>query len=327
EVFEQVKRDLPRLYEVEPLAVACDLHPDYQSTRHAERLGLPIVRVQHHEAHALACLAENGIEPPALAVVWDGAGHGWDGHTWGGEFLHVTASGIRRAGHLRPFPLPGGDRAAREPRRAALGLLYAWLGDDVFAHNDLPLLAAFSPGEREVLGVALRRGVNAPQTTSIGRLFDAAAALAGVRLYNRYEGQAAMEWEWCARETAANFYPSTIDGDGVLDWAPLLEAMLADLRAGVDNGIVSARFHAGLIEAIVSVCRRVGERTVLLTGGCFLNRRLLEGAVRRLTDEGFTSYWHQRVPAGDGGLGLGQIVAAAIELEKTHVSGDSRQDS
>jgi hydrogenase maturation protein HypF len=326
-VFAQATRDLPGLYEIAPRAVACDLHPDYHSTRFAERQQLPIVRVQHHAAHVLACMAENGINAPVLGVAWDGAGFGTDGTIWGGEFLQVTPHAIRRAAHLRPFPLPGGELAMREPRRAALGVLYALLGEEVFSRIDLPLLAAFTPSERETLALALRRHVNAPMTTSAGRLFDAAAALAGVRLYNHYEGQAAMEWEWCAESQDAAAYPVTIDlgdhGPAIVDWGSLVQALLADVRAGIETGIVSARFHSGLIEAIVAVCRLVKEQRVALTGGCFLNRRLLEGTVKRLTAEGFTPYWHQRVPPGDGGIALGQIVAAS-DWETPHVPGDSR---
>ncbi len=328
-VFEQATRDLARFYEVSPRAIACDLHPDYRSTYFAERQGLPIVRVQHHVAHVRACMAENGIDAPVLGVAWDGAGFGANGTVWGGEFLHVTADGTRRAAHLRPFPLPGGDLAMREPRRAALGLLHALLGDEVFSRTDLPLLADFTAGEREVLAVAMRQHLNAPMTSSAGRLFDGAAALAGVRLYNRYEGHAALEWEWCAGDHGAEPYPVTIDshGDGpaVVNWGPLVEALLRDLHGGIPMGIVSARFHAGLIEAIVAVCRLVKESRVVLTGGCFLNCRLLEGTVQRLTEEGFLPYWHLRIPPGDGGLALGQIVAAADSLLETpHVPGDSR---
>jgi hydrogenase maturation protein HypF len=332
-VFEQATRDLPRLYGVSPGEIACDLHPDYHATRFAERLassGLPVVPVQHHVAHVLACMAEHSIKVPVLGVAWDGAGLGTDGTIWGGEFLHVTPSGVCRVGHLRPFRLPGGDLAAREPRRAALGLLHAWLGDELFLRKDVPVLVTFTPGERELLSLALARGLNAPLTSSAGRLFDAAAALAGVQLFNRFEGEAAMRWEWCAQDHGpASPYPVAITrADAaravVVDWGPLLEAMLADLRAAIEPGAVSARFHAALIEAIVAVCRLIGERRVVLTGGCFLNRLLLEGSVRRLTSEGFTPYWHQRVPPGDGGIALGQIMAAA-DLEHSRVPGDSRQ--
>ena len=332
-VFEQATRDLARLYDVSPGEIACDLHPDYHATRFAKRWasnGLPVVPVQHHVAHVLACMAEHGVQAPVLGIAWDGAGLGTDGTIWGGEFLHIAPRGVCRVAHLRPFRLPGGDLAAREPRRAALGLLHAWLGDELFSRKDLPLLAAFTPGERELLLMALARGLNAPLTSSGGRLFDAAAALAGVRLYNRFEGQAAMKWEWCAQDHGpASPYPVAIVRANaaqpvVVDWGPLLEAMLADLQAGIEPGAVSARFHAGLIEAIIAVCRLIGEPRVALTGGCFLNRLLLEGSVRRLTSEGFTPYWHQRVPPGDGGIALGQIMAAA-DLERSHVPGDPRQ--
>jgi hydrogenase maturation protein HypF len=332
-VFEQATGDLPRLYEVSPSTIACDLHPDYHSTRFAERLassGLPVVPVQHHVAHLWACMAEHGIQAPTLGVAWDGAGLGVDGTIWGGEFLHVTPSGVCRVAHLRPFRLPGGDLAAREPRRAAFGLLHAWLGDELFSRQDFPLLSAFSAEERVLLSLAVARGLNAPLTSSVGRLFDAAAALAGVRLYSRFEGQAAMEWEWRAQNHGpASPYPVAILRDDaaqpiIVDWGPLLEAMQADLQAAIEPGAVSARFHAGLIEAIVAVCRLIGEPRVALTGGCFLNLLLLEGAVRRLTSEGFTPYWHQRVPPGDGGIALGQIMAAA-DLEHSRVPGNSRQ--
>jgi hydrogenase maturation protein HypF len=335
-VFEQATRDLPQLYDVAPQALACDEHPDYASTQFAERQSLPVVRVQHHVAHVLSCMAENGLEAPVLGVSWDGAGFGTDGTIWGGEFLHVTRHGVRRAAHWLPFPLPGGELAMREPRRSALGLLYALLGEELFSRPDETVLAAFSRDERALLAVALRRGMNTPLTSSAGRLFDAAASLAGVRHYNRFEGQAAMEWEWCAEEHAAAAhataepYPVTIDDRGhdpaVVDWRPLVTALRADVRAGLAIGLVSARFHAGMIEAIFAVCRRVGEQRVVLTGGCFLNRRLLEGTVRRLRAEGFMAFWHERIPPGDGGIALGQIVAAANSfLEAQDVPGDSRQ--
>jgi hydrogenase maturation protein HypF len=318
------------MYSVEPTRIACDRHPDYYSTRFAERQGMPIVHVQHHEAHLLACMAENGIDAPVLGVVWDGTGFGWDGTIWGGEFFHVIPGTIRRVAHLRPFLLPGGELAVREPRRCALGLLYAWLGDELFTHTTLPVLATFSAQEREVLAVALRRGINTPMTTSVGRLFDAVAALAGVCLCNRYEGQAAMEWEWCAADSAdvhrPDCYSLPVSDEGVVDWAPLVAALLADLRAGARPAVMSARFHTALIETILVVCRQVGESRVVLSGGCFLNRRLLEGVVRRLTEEGFTPYWHQRVPPGDGGIALGQIVAAANQWVMSHVPGNPRQD-
>jgi hydrogenase maturation protein HypF len=317
--FERAAGDLPALYEAAPRAVACDLHPDYYSTRFAESQAVPVIRVQHHEAHVFSCMADQGLAPPVLGVAWDGTGYGAGGVIWGGEFFHVSSQLIRRVAHLRPFPLPGGEAAIREPRRAAVGLLYALDGDAIFAEDDLPLWRHFSPNEHGVLRTMLLRKVNTPLTTSAGRLFDAAAALAGVRSINRFEGEAALAWEWLADGIDdAGSYAMSIEqplaGFLVLDWEPLVRAMRAELRACVPAAVVSARFHNGLCDGIVRVCRLIGERVVALTGGCFVNRRLLESVVVRLRAEGFCPHWHERVPSGDGGLALGQIMAAARTL-------------
>jgi hydrogenase maturation protein HypF len=312
--FEQAARDLPSLYATTPESIVCDLHPDYASTRYADRQGLPVARVQHHKAHVLTCMAENRLSGSALGIAWDGAGYGDDGTIWGGEFFLANDANLQRVAHLRPFPLPGGEAAMREPRRAALGVLFALLGDACFEDSDLAIWPAFSANERAVLRAALSRKVNTPITTSAGRLFDAAAALANVCMINRFEGEAAMTWEWLADGVEiAECYPMSVqrrDGaPAILDWGPMLSAMLADLRASVEPRIVSARFHNGLVEGIVSVCKTLEERRIVLSGGCFLNRRLLECVVKRLHHEGFQPYWHQRVPCGDGGIALGQLVA------------------
>jgi hydrogenase maturation protein HypF len=312
--FQNVAQDMLRLYAARPEAVVCDLHPDYLSTRFAEQCGLPVRRVQHHKAHVFACMAENGLRGSALGVSWDGTGYGEDGTVWGGEFFRVAEGAIQRTAYLRPFPLPGGEQAVREPRRVALGLLYAVFGEAIFQRDDLASVRAFSPAERTTLRLALQRNLNTPLTTSIGRLFDGAASLADVRQVLRYEGQAAMEWENCAAENAtADFYPFELRRSAdqfVLDWEPMLRALLEDGSAEVLLGVRSARFHQGLVQAIVRVAAEVGESQVVLTGGCFLNRRLLTGAVQALTAAGFRPCWHQRVPPGDGGIALGQIASA-----------------
>jgi hydrogenase maturation protein HypF len=195
--------DLARLHAVEPRLVACDLHPDYASSHAAAAASLPVVVVQHHLAHVIACLAEHGLQPPVLGVAWDGTGLGTDGAIWGGEFLLVTPVGVRRAAHLRPFRLPGADAAINEPRRAALGLLFEAFGDAVFTRKDLAPVVAFMPSERRILAGMLRSGTNAPWTTSVGRLFDAFASILGLRQRANYEGQAAAELEWAAAEGAA----------------------------------------------------------------------------------------------------------------------------
>jgi len=322
EAFRGVIDALERLYDKPSAVVACDLHPHYLSTGYARAAGRPVVAVQHHYAHVLACMAENELDEPVLGGSWDGTGFGLDVTVGGGEFLRAGEGGFRRAAHLRTFTLPGGDRAVKEPRRAALGLLYAAFGEAVFRMTDLATVAAFTPRELRVLARMMDRSVNAPTTSSAGRLFDAVASMAGLRQVAHFEGQAAMELEWAAAgiETAEP-YPVACrlpedapDGPIVVDWEPLLSAVLDDVRAGAEAGWISARFHNALAEMIVEVARRVGERRVVLTGGCFQNRFLTERAVARLREEGFRPYWHQRIPPNDGGIALGQLVAAARQV-------------
>jgi hydrogenase maturation protein HypF len=348
--FRRVIGDLERLYEAKPQIVAADLHPDYLSTKFANEIeggaGSPLpangaqriarptkVGVQHHIAHVLSCMADNELEPPVLGVSWDGTGYGLDGTIWGGEFFLVTGHAIERVAHLRPFRLPGGDKAVREPRRPAIGLLYELFGDAAFAMQHLPPLQKISPIETSALKGMLQRRLNSPLTTSMGRLFDAVASLAGLRQQMRFEGQAAMELEFAldgietdeayelpiadcqlsvenAKGRVNNVSRITHHASRVLDWSPMIKAILSDMKRGVTVGNISVRFHNALIEAIVAVARVVGERRVALSGGCFQNRYLTERAVRRLRTEGFQPYWHQRVPPNDGGIALGQIVAA-----------------
>ncbi len=323
--FERVIADFGRLYETSAGTVACDAHPDYLSSTFARRLGTPLVEVQHHVAHVAACMAENEVLPPVLGVAWDGTGYGLDGEIWGGEFFLGARGEIRRVAALRSFPLPGGEQAVKEPRRSALGLLHEWrrgsgeqleLDDRALEH----VAGAFGDRERYILQRMLVQGVNSPRTTSVGRLFDAVAALVGLRQRSRYEGQAAMELEYAAAEQRAigSGYPVTIaeaaaggEQKWVVDWAPTLEALVADLRAGGPAGAIGARFHRTLAEAVVAVARLVGERRVILTGGCFQNRYLTELVVSRLREDGFRPYWHQRVPPNDGGVALGQVAATA----------------
>ncbi|MFO1476735.1 MAG: carbamoyltransferase HypF [Verrucomicrobiota bacterium] len=320
ESFRRVIADFKTLFAVAPEIIAADLHPDYLSTRHARQLAAEnspaqLVPVQHHAAHVLSCLAENELDPPALGVAWDGTGYGPDDTVWGGEFFAVTEDGCDRICRLRPFRLPGGDQAVREPRRSAIGLLHALRAGA--ADDDSLLPGAFSPTERAVLRNMLERGLNSPWTSSAGRLFDAVAALAGIRQQNRYEGQAAMELEFLVPDPApADAYPFPLADDPgaecklLLDWAPLLEELLRDAQAGTPREVIAARFHNALSEGIVAVARRAGFQRVVLSGGCFQNARLLQNTVSRLSAEGFRPAWHQRVPPNDGGIALGQIVAA-----------------
>ena len=300
--FERAIEDLCRLYRFQPTVVACDLHPDYASTRWARDLGLPVVAVQHHQAHVASCAAENDLRGDYLGVGWDGTGFGLDGSIWGGEFFLVRGPVFERVAHLRPFRLPGGEKAIREGWRAAAGLLYEAFGAEAV--------------ENPVIRRMLERGVNSPLTTSVGRLFDAVACMAGIARVNRFEGQAAMQLERAIGSNATrDCYPLS-DRDGVADWAPLIEAVGADVRSGTAVDLISARFHNALVGWIVNVARRTGVAQVALSGGVFQNSYLVERAVAELESSGFKVATHQRVPANDGGIALGQAVIAGLVTQR-----------
>jgi hydrogenase maturation protein HypF len=319
DAHEEAARGLAALYQAAPVAIACDLHPDYASTHYAERSGLPLVRVQHHVAHVAACMAENGLRGPVLGVAWDGSGYGPDGTVWGGEFLLLDGAHARRVAHLRTFGLPGGERAVREPRRAALGALCEALGEEAFDTAGPAAGLNFSTNELRVLRSMIASGTQAPLTSSAGRLFDAVAALAGLRQVASYEGQAAMELEWSITEDAElELAPLEIVASVplVLDWAPTLRSMLDFAGKGASRGAVAAAFHRALAAAIAAVGARIGVRRVALSGGCFQNRHLLEWSVERLRAEGLEPFWHRLVPTNDGGISLGQAAwAAAVRAE------------
>jgi len=314
--YTRAAEDLEALHEAAPAAIACDLHPDYFSTRFAEDSGLPRVPVQHHVAHVAACMVENGLRGPVLGVAWDGTGDGGDGTIWGGEFLLVEAPGrVRRIAHLAHFRLPGVERAVREPRRAAFGVLHA-AGIEWAA--ELAPVASFAEDERRVLRTMLERGVQAPLASSAGRLFDAVASLLGLRQVATFEGQAAMELEWACDEADAKLpgYAIALEGDAPirLDWRPMLAAIAEDLRRGVPVGAIAAAFHRALADAIAAVARRAGIRQIALTGGCFQNRILLERSVEALRAAGLEPFWHRQVPPNDGGISVGQAVWATATL-------------
>jgi hydrogenase maturation protein HypF len=307
DAFRAAIADFSRLYSFRPELAACDRHPDYASTRHAESLGLPVVRVQHHHAHVAALMAEQDISPPVLGAAWDGLGFGPDGTVWGGEFLVVDETGFRRFARLRDFPLPGGEAAVREPRRCALGLL-AELG------ADLERLAPLFP---EGWAAARRLPASAalsPRTSSAGRLFDGMASLLGLRQKNAFEGQAAMALEHCLDESETGAYPVRLTGKEPMtaDWEPLLRAALADLDQGVPAGRISARFHNGLACLIVETAKAAGLERVALSGGVFQNAYLSEKAAALLEAAGFRAYTHQRLPPNDGCISAGQAYVAGL---------------
>ena len=290
-------------------------------TEDGSTLNPQLITVQHHIAHVLSCMAENELEPPLLGVSWDGTGYGLDGTVWGGEFFLVTETSCERVAHFRQFRLPGGDKAVKEPRRVALGLLYEMFGEAAFSMAELAPVASFSPADLGLLRTMLARNLNSPLTSSVGRLFDAVASLASLHQQVRFEGQAAMELEFALEATAtaeayelpirSNYAPrSTLYAPLLLDWSPMIAAILADLKRGLPTSQISARFHNALAEVIVTVAKQIGQPRVVLSGGCFQNRYLTERAVQCLRKAGFRPCWHQRVPPNDGGISLGQVVAA-----------------
>lgn len=323
--FEAAAGQLPALAGSRLALLACDRHPDYASSLWAGADRRPRQTVQHHHAHLAAVLAEHGLQGEVLGVAFDGAGLGDDGTLWGGEFLIGDCRQMRRVARLWPFPLPGGERAAREPRRSALGLLYGAYGPDLGSQ-----MPDFTAQERRTLLQALERGVNAPLTSSAGRLFDAVAALLGLCQEMSFEGQAAQALQAAAEQVPAQApYPVALvqEDSGLLaDWVPALAALLADRAAGVPVPQIAGRFHATLAALIADVARQLGVCRVVLAGGCFQNRRLLEETRARLDQAGLAVWWPQRLPPGDGALAAGQaavVMARPVRAHDLHAMGAS----
>jgi hydrogenase maturation protein HypF len=318
-----------RLFDVDPRVVAYDLHPEYLSTKYALDLdGVDLTGVQHHHAHIASCLADNGWPAErgrVIGVAFDGTGYGADGTLWGGEFLVADYAGFERAGHLAPVPLPGGQAAIRQPWRMAAAYLEA-AGLDTAGPDTGHLDVARRNASQWAAVVSMaRKGVNAPLTSSAGRLFDAVAALVGVRDTINYEGQAAIELEQRADPGERGAYGAVIDAEAPfrVHGADLVRAVATDLTAGVPPAIIAARFHNGVAGVVEAACLLLRERhaltTVALSGGVFQNMLLLTQVVTRLESRGFTVLTHSRVPCNDGGISLGQAaIAAASDRPVSH---------
>ncbi len=325
--FEQGIAHFERLFRVQPQVIAYDLHPNYLATRYALQRagqeGLPAIGVQHHHAHIAACMAENGLSgtSPVIGIALDGIGYGDDGAIWGGEFLVADYAGYQRIAHLAYAPQPGGDKATREPWRMAL----AWLHQAGIEWDEtLPPVRfaaeltehAFQP--LAVLRHQLESGLNAPLTSSMGRLFDAVAALIGVEEVVNYEAQAAIELEALVDDEEQVAYPIELRGE-IADPAPMLRQIIADLRDGVGLPRIAARFHNAVAELVCEICEQLRQRTgiqqVALSGGVWQNMRLLSRTTSRLGQAGFTLYIHRQVPTNDGGLSLGQALVAQAKLK------------
>ena len=314
-----------RLFGVAPEVVVHDLHPEYLSTKYAmDREVEQLVGVQHHHAHLAACLAEHGELGSAVGAIFDGAGYGLDGTVWGGELLVGDLEDFRRVGTLLPVRLPGGARAIREPWRMACAWLSAADGDeDGEPVPGIPPALRGRVDERAWRQVAqlARSGVSSPVTTSMGRLFDAVGALCGLRAQVNYEGQAAIELEAACDRSERGSYPISLQGDGeliLIDPRETIRAVSADLNAGVAPGVIASRFHAALtavaLEALVRIASSEGSDLVVLSGGVFQNRRLLEALMTGLHGEGLRVIVPRQVPIGDGGISFGQAAVAARRM-------------
>jgi hydrogenase maturation protein HypF len=321
--FAEAIEHLERVLEIEPQVIAFDLHPDYFSTRWAlAQKGIERVGVQHHHAHIASCMAENHLEGKVIGIALDGTGYGADENVWGGEVLLADYASFERAAHFAYVRMPGGAAAIHEPWRMAVSYLFQHFGDG-FWNLPITFIKQLDRRGAEILLKMVERGVNSPLTSSCGRLFDAVAALAGIRQRVTYEAQAAIELEAAiATGNDGSAYPLELSPDGagwLIDTKPMFEALVSDLRRGESASLISCRFHNALIEIFVHLAILLRDRTGLeracLSGGTFQNVYLHEGLGTRLRAAGFEVFTHSEVPAGDGGLSLGQAMVAAHRLQ------------
>ncbi|MEM7757677.1 MAG: carbamoyltransferase HypF, partial [Cyanobacteria bacterium P01_A01_bin.40] len=334
ERFQHTINDFQNLYEFSPDQVICDRHPHYLSTNYAHKLDIPVTSVQHHYAHIIACMVDNGLNynEPVLGVAWDGTGYGLDGTIWGGEFLNINETGFERVAYLHPFPLPGSEQAIKEPKRIALALLYETYGNYSYilkCLSNLSCIAALTPQELDILPKMLEQKINAPTTSSMGRLFDGVAALLGIRQQISYEGQAAVELESAMGNfTTEATYPfelirppnKIINSPLIIDWQPMIQDLVIDIENQKSRSEIATKFHNTLVEMIIAVAKQVERKQIALTGGCWQNKYLTEKAIARLKAENFTPYWHYQIPCNDGGIAVGQIISGlnqATSLERS----------
>jgi hydrogenase maturation protein HypF len=320
EHFTNTIRLYERLFRITPEIIAHDMHPEYLPTKYAKERAagenIKLVPVQHHHAHIAACLAENGIVGPVIGVSFDGTGYGTDGNIWGGEFMVADFKGFKRTAHLEYLPLPGGAIAIKKPYRTAVGYLTS-LGIEM--DNSLPMFYQIDENEINVIRTQAKNGINSPLTSSMGRLFDAVAALTGLRSTIQYEAQAAIDLETVAsHETGEKgSYPFAIleqNGIQIIRVHSLFDTIIKDLRGDVSRAVIAARFHNTIGQMILDLCqlisRQTGLKEVAFSGGVFQNRLLLRQAIARLESAGFRVFTHRQVPCNDGGISLGQVAIA-----------------
>ncbi|GLV55176.1 carbamoyltransferase [Dictyobacter sp. S3.2.2.5] len=320
--FKEGINHFQQLFDIQPEVVAHDLHPDYLATRYALELDLPTIGVQHHHAHIASVMIEHGLTEPVIGIALDGSGYGPDNAIWGGEILRADLSDFERCFHLAYLPLPGGEQAIRQPWRMAAVYLYAAYGTD-FQRLDIPFTRQLPIQSWKTLEQMIKRGLNCPFTSSMGRLFDAVAALLGIQSQVQYEGQAAIELEQLAMASPASqpCYPYRIScSTGELDVLPMIRTIARDIEQNITAATIARRFHSTIAHLLVAACDEIryqnGLRNVVLGGGVFQNQVLLEELIPRLLQCSYKVYLNQKVPTNDGGLSLGQIAVAVARYTK-----------
>jgi hydrogenase maturation protein HypF len=326
EHFKATTKLYKKLFRVQPEIIACDMHPEYLSTKYAKEMvdesnNIALIPIQHHHAHIVSCLADNKLQEPVIGVALDGTGFGGDGCIWGGEFMIADYNGFERLGHIQYVPLPGGEVTIKNPYRMAISYILCLLGDDVLNKN-LPFLSNVSNLEIGLLKKQIERRINSPLTSSCGRLFDAISALIGVRNKIEYEAQAAIELEMIADESETGSYPFSIiehNGINIAYLDELFSAIIADLDKGITPAGISIKFHRMVAHMVIQMCRRLsistGINKVALSGGVFQNRLLQRLTIPALEESGFIVLTHNEVPSNDGGISLGQAVIANFTQE------------
>jgi len=325
--FKLTIEHLKQILDIEPVLMAHDLHPDYLSTQYAlKQAAIPKIPVQHHHAHIVSCMAENRVSGSVIGLAFDGTGYGSDGHIWGGEILIADSRRFKRTAHFDYVPMPGSAAAIKEPWRMAISYLWQTYGES-FLDLNLPSLKHHERQNIDIVLQMIQKGINSPFTSSLGRLFDAVAALTGLRQKVRYEGQAAMELEMMATDDLEDSYDyewSTEAGVHLILPQPIISGVVRDIQNKISNAVISSRFHATLINLFSDLCglirKETGLKGVALSGGVFQNTILLTHLSATLQAKGFSVYTHRLVPANDGGICLGQAVAAAAMIENTGVA-------
>jgi hydrogenase maturation protein HypF len=314
--YEETVALFLKLFRTRPEVVAADLHPDYLSTRYAQSLGIELIRVQHHHAHIASCMAENRLNEPVIGIAFDGTGYGDDGNIWGSEFLVCDYKAYTRREHFAYMPVPGGDRAAEEPWRMGLSLLYQVFGEQLY-DLDIPFIHSLDLKKARLITEAISKNINTPLSSGAGRLFDAIAGITGICKHSIFHAEAPMKLESAIRNDIGDYYD--MDMSGKISFLPAIQQICADLSHGISPEIISARFHNTVTEAslqaVKKISRETGIRKIVLSGGTFQNKYLFESLETKLRKNNFVPFSHEKIPCNDGGLALGQLVVAAAKRD------------